>query len=146
MASTDNCRRQQYDRGWTWPPTCRAEIRSKTGSDHPAKFVTDADRRAFSLADNRIAELSTWDRKLMTEELTVLFEGGYELEITGFSTADLDFSVPEQRPKMPSEEVELPDPDSLAVCCSGDLWHIGEHRLYCGDAPQGGQLGNATRA
>lgn len=99
-----------------------------------AKFLTDADQRAFSLADNRIAELSTWDRKLMTDELTVLFENGYELEITGFSTADLDFAVPEQPPEEFVDEVVLPDPEAEAVSRRGDLWLIGSHRLYCGDA------------
>ncbi len=99
-----------------------------------AKFLTDEDRRAFALADNRIAELSTWDRKLMTDELTVLFENGYELEIAGFSTADLDFAVPEQPPEVPVEDVFLPNPEAEAVTRLGDLWHIGVHRLYCGDA------------
>ena len=99
-----------------------------------AKFLTDADRRAFALADNRIAELSTWDRKLITEELTVLFENGYELEITGFTTADLDFSIPEQPTDETIEEVILPDPETEAITRRGDLWRIGSHRLYCGDA------------
>lgn len=101
-----------------------------------AKFLTDEDRRAFALADNRIAELSTWDRKLMTDELTVLFENGYELEITGFSAADLEFSVPEQLPEevIETDSVMLPDSDTQAVTRLGDLWRIGVHRLYCGDA------------
>ena len=61
-----------------------------------AEFMTAADRRAFALADNRIAELSGWDQNLLAEELTILFEGGYEFEITGFTTADLDFALPEE--------------------------------------------------
>lgn len=97
-------------------------------------FVTDADRRAFAIAENRIAELSGWDTKLLTEELTVLFEGGYELEITGFTTADLDFAIPEPVKADEVEQVELPDRKARAVSRHGDLWLVGPHRLYCGDA------------
>ena len=95
-------------------------------------FATDADRSAFVIAHNRLAELSGWDDKLLAEELNILFEDGYDLEITGFSTADLDFSIGEQAPS--EEAVELPDPSAVAVSRLGDLWHIGLHRLTHGDA------------
>lgn len=97
-----------------------------------AEFLSEADRRAFALAENRIAELSGWDDKLLAEELNALFDGGYNLEITGFTTADLDFSVPEADDK--HEEVELPAPDAAAVSRLGDLWLIGPHRVLCGDS------------
>lgn len=99
-----------------------------------ARFLADADRRAFALAENRIAELSSWDEDLLANELSILFDGGYDLEITGFSTADLDFSLPEEAVKDKAEEVELPDLDARPVSCEGDLWRIGPHRLYCGNA------------
>ncbi|MBK6411624.1 MAG: ParB N-terminal domain-containing protein [Sphingopyxis sp.] len=99
-----------------------------------ARFLTDADRRAFALAENRIAELSSWDEDLLANELSILFDGGYDLEITGFSTADLDFSLPEEVVKDKAEEIELPDLDVRPVSCEGDLWRIGPHRLYCGNA------------
>lgn len=99
-----------------------------------AKFLTDADRRAFALAENRIAGLSGWDDTLLAEELNILFEDGYALEITGFSTADLDFAIPAEPEADEDEPVELPAPDSDAVSKVGDLWQIGPHRLLCGDA------------
>lgn len=98
-----------------------------------AKFLTDEDRRAFALAENRIADLSGWDDELLSDELSILFDGGYNLEITGFSTSDLDFSVPEEPVKNEPEEVELPSCEP-AVSREGDLWLIGPHRLMCGDA------------
>ena len=94
-----------------------------------AKFLTDADRRAFALAENRIAELSGWDDKLLADELSILFDGGYDLEITGFSTADLDFAVDELSANEP-ESVELPDLDSPAVSRLGDLWQIGPSSAF----------------
>ena len=99
-----------------------------------AKFLTEADRRAFALAENRIAQLSGWDDELLAEELTILFEGGYNLEITGFSTSDLDFSIPETKPKEEPELVELQDPAAPVVTRVGDLWLSGPHVAYCGDA------------
>lgn len=99
-----------------------------------AKFLTDNDRRAFALAENRIADLSGWDDEMLSGELNVLFEDGYELSITGFSTADLDFSLPEEEAQEEPDEVELADPDAQPVSRVGDLWEIGPHRLYCGDA------------
>jgi DNA modification methylase len=98
-----------------------------------AEFVSDADRRAFALAENRIAQLSGWDEDLLGEELAFLFEGG-KLEITGFTTADLDLSLPDQAKKDKVEQVELPDPATAAVSREGDLWLLGQHRIYCGDA------------
>lgn len=99
-----------------------------------ARFLTDADRRAFALAENRIAELSSWDEDLLANELNILFEGGYDLEITGFTTADLDFAQGDGKPAENAETVELPDPNSPSVSQVGDLWQIGPHRLYCGNA------------
>ena len=52
-----------------------------------AQVLTDDDRRAFALAENRIAHLSSWNEDLLAAELEHLFDGGYELEITGFSPA-----------------------------------------------------------
>lgn len=111
-----------------------------------ADLLTEADRRAFALAENRIAQLSGWDDKLLAAELTFLFDGGYELEITGFTTADLDFSLPEQKVADTAETVELPDPASATVTRPGDLWLIGPHRLYCGDARDAASYETLLRA
>lgn len=98
------------------------------------KFLSEADRRAFALADNRIAELSGWDENLLSEELTFLLEDGFELEITGFSLSDIDLSIGEAPPE--EEQVGLPDQGQFEVSRPGDLWLIGPHRLYCGDSRQ----------
>lgn len=98
------------------------------------QFLSETDRRAYALAENRIAELSGWDDDLLAEELTFLFEGGFDLEITGFSTSALDFSIPAAAAATEPEEVELPDPSDQAVTMPGDLWTIGPCRLLCGDS------------
>ena len=96
------------------------------------KFVSEADRRAFALADNKIAEMGEWDPELLKGELEYLFEQDYDLDFTGFSVADLDLGlVPTDEPEPP---VEPPDPAACTVSRPGDLWLTGQQRLYCGNA------------
>lgn len=96
-----------------------------------ASFMTDADRRAFALAENQLATLAGWDDDILQAELKGLFEEGYELEITGFSVGDLNIAaVPDGAPK----DSEIPPLPLNPVSRVGDLWLIGGHRLYCGDA------------
>lgn len=99
-----------------------------------AEFLSENELRAFALAENKLAELSVWDEAVLAEELQILFDGGFDLQITGFSTADLDFAIPEPAADGEPEQVELPDPKTDAVTRAGDLWQIGPHRLICGDA------------
>jgi DNA modification methylase len=98
-----------------------------------ARFLTESDRRAFVLAENRISDLSGWDENMLAAELNILWEDGYELEITGFSTANLDFALPEEKQAAPAEPPELPANGPM-VSREGDLWEVGPHRIYCGDA------------
>jgi DNA modification methylase len=97
-----------------------------------ARFLSEADRRAFALAENRLSDLSSWDQDKLNAELEFLFEQDYDLDVTGFSVADLDFSVGEESGT--EDPVELPSPDTKAVSRPGDLWLIGPHRLYCGNS------------
>lgn len=95
-------------------------------------FLSEEDRLAFVIGDNRLAELAEWDDALLKDNLAELFGAGFDIEITGFSTADLDFSMDVSASD--EEPIELPDGDEVAVSRAGDLWLIGPHRLYCGDA------------
>ncbi len=97
-----------------------------------ARLMTEADRRAFALTENRLSDLSGWDQDLLSAELEYLFDEDYDLSITGFDFGDLDIGVSEKSAK--EEPVELPEPDARAVSRPGDLWLIGPHRLYCGNA------------
>ena len=97
-------------------------------------LMSEEERRAFALADNRLAELSGWDEVVLAEELQVLFDGGFELQITGFSTADLDFSLAKDDGSEDVEEVEVPAPSGTPVSRLDDKWQVGPHCLICGDA------------
>lgn len=97
-----------------------------------ARFLSEADRRAFALADNRLSDLSEFDDGLLAAELEFLFEQDYDFSVTGFGLGDLDLSIGTNAE--PEDSVELPDADAVAVSRTGDLWLIGPHRLYCGNA------------
>lgn len=97
-------------------------------------FLSETDRRAFALAENRLAELGGWDQELLTEELNWLFDNDYDIDITGFTLADMDFSIGSAGLATDPELVELPDPNAAAISQPGDLWIIGPHRLYCGNS------------
>jgi len=100
-----------------------------------AKLLSEADRRAFALSDNRLSELSSWDQEILSGELELLFESDFDISTIGFSTADLNFALVDEEAKpAKAEKVELPDPAAQAVSRVGDRWDTGPHRLYCGDA------------
>lgn len=112
----------------------KAAVHKLGYEDLPAvrvRFLTEADRRAFALAENRLAELGGWDDALLKAELEFLFEADYEISVTGFELKDLDFSI-----DTPTQEelVEVPALDETAVSRPGDLWVVGPHRIYCGNS------------
>ena len=99
-----------------------------------ARFLTPEDRAAYALADNKLAELSPWKDGVLAKELNALVAKNYDLGVTGFSLADLDFSLPGEVVPEVAESVELPEPGAAAVSRVGDIWLAGAHRLYNGDS------------
>ena len=102
--------------------------------------LSPAERRAYMITDNRLAELAGWDRALLASELKGLLELQFDdIELTGFSLGEIDGLLDGavgRKAEKPGREDELPA-NSLqgpAVCKSGDLWLLGSHRLLCGDA------------
>jgi DNA modification methylase len=102
--------------------------------------LSAAERRAYLIADNRLAELAGWDRDLLAIELQGLVEIQFDdIELTGFSLGEIDQILDEAAEKTapePAREDDIPagslgDP---AVSRAGDLWVLGSHRLLCGDA------------
>ena len=92
--------------------------------------------RAFRLADNRLAENASWDRSALALELSELtgLVLDFELELTGFETAEIDLIVDEPAAKPDAaDQCPMPDPDG-AVTRAGDVWQLGPHRLMCGSA------------
>jgi DNA modification methylase len=95
------------------------------------RFMSEADRRAYAVAANRLAELSDWDDDLLKAELEFLFDQDFDISVTGFDLGDLDLGFSTVADEAPADPV---DPVGPAVSRTGDLWQIGPHRLYCGNA------------
>lgn len=93
------------------------------------EHLTAAQRKAYMIADNRLAEKSRWDDALLDACLQKLFDAGFDLRLTGFGEYRLSDAL--ARDAAP----EVPDGGSeIDRCKPGNLWQLGAHRLLCGDA------------
>lgn len=99
--------------------------------------MTEAERRAYIIADNRLAECAGWDDGKLASELAAIagLDSAFDLAITGFDGGELE-KLLEQVAGEPSGEEEVPeiDPDAPLVSRTGDVWIMGTHRLIVGDA------------
>lgn len=97
--------------------------------------LSEEDRRAYILLDNAAAEQSGWNKGAVRTELQGLFDLGYDVELTGFTTLQIDtfLNIGEE---LEEEEppVEIPAETAEPITRMGDLWTIGKHRLLCADA------------
>lgn len=100
--------------------------------------LSPAERHAYVLADNKLALNAGWDREILAIELQALVDLEFDIEVTGFSLAEVDFALDEARDARPdsgdAEDDEVPAVCGEAVSFSGDIWLLGRHRLLCGDA------------
>jgi DNA modification methylase len=99
--------------------------------------LSDAERRAYVLADNKLALNAGWDRETLAIELQALVDLDFDVELTGFSLAEVDFALIEAEQSDPDNlgtpEDSVPEVDGPPVTRMGDVWHVGRHRLICGD-------------
>jgi DNA modification methylase len=99
--------------------------------------MTEAERRAYIIADNRLAECAEWDDARLASELAAIasLDADLDLALTGFDGGELE-KLLEQVAAGPKEPDELPpiDPDAPLVSRAGDIWILGRHRLIVGDA------------
>lgn len=95
--------------------------------------------RGLILADNKLAESAGWDRKLLSIELQHLLtvDETFDLTVTGFQMGEIDLILQEHAGEETQEEVADIDSTEPAVTRVGDLWHLGKHRLLCGNALDG---------
>lgn len=101
------------------------------------RHLSEDERRAYIIADNRLAELAGWDRDILSIELQHLYEApsdAFQVEITGFDGAELDALLAGQDDDAGDNENDVPDLPDRAVTVAGDIWQLGPHRLICGDA------------
>ena len=101
--------------------------------------LTEAEKRAYVIADNRLAEKAGWDADILAIEFETLFEIApeFDLTVTGFEIAEIDLIIQgddnEAEPDA-LDDVALPDTDTASVTRLGDLWQLDRHRVLCADA------------
>jgi len=99
--------------------------------------LSESQYKAFLIADNRLSENSSWDERLLGEQLKVLsgLELDFDLDVIGFETAEIDVLIDGlETISEPDPDDRLPAVETAAVSVSGDLWQLGKHRVLCGDS------------
>jgi ParB-like chromosome segregation protein Spo0J len=106
--------------------------------------LTPAQKRAYLIADNKIAEQAGWDREILAIELGELTEllpaQGFDVSLTGFETAEIDVLLADMATSKQEQEESLPDLPENPVTRPGDLWLLGKHRLLTADAQDAANL------
>jgi DNA modification methylase len=97
--------------------------------------LSDTQRKAYILADNRLALNAGWDNDLLKLELQELEIEGVDLEMLGFSKEELDGLLNSLEPTEGlTDEDAVPEPPEEPITKPGDIWILGKHRLMCGDS------------
>lgn len=100
--------------------------------------LSPEERQAYVLADNKLALNAGWDQDILAIELQALIDLDFDVTLTGFSLAEVDFTLDAARERDPEAppgvEDEIPSIAAEAVTRMGDVWMLGRHRLICGDA------------
>jgi DNA modification methylase len=100
--------------------------------------LSEAQRRALVIADNRLALNAGWDEEMLRIELAALREVDFNLDLTGIAEAELARLLAEQEAFAGlTDEDSAPGLPEVAVTATGDLWMLGNHRLLVGDATAG---------
>ena len=111
------------------------------------EHLTEAQARAFTIADNRLNETSEWDHQLLGKQLEILSDSDldFNLEVTGFEIREIDCFIENLTPAtegVAKAADAIPDFHGRPVTRAGDCWNLGRHRVYCGDA--GGESAYTT--
>ena len=100
-------------------------------------YMTEAEKRAYVLADNKLALNAGWDDDLLVAELGALISEDldFDIGVTGFSIPEIDALMDTVAPEEPGDPADEDVPDAVpARVQPGDVWQLGQHRLICGDA------------
>ena len=102
--------------------------------------LTEAQKKAYVIADNKLALNAGWDDEMLAVELTDLKDMGFDLDLTGFSTDEIEALLAPVGTEGLTDEDEVPSIPEQPKSQRGDVWLLGEHRLMCGDSTQADDL------
>lgn len=96
---------------------------------------TDEQKRAYVIADNKLAMNAGWDDALLKMELFDLKEAGFDFDLIGFNADELEKLLGGSgTPQGLTDDDYVPEPPAEPVTKLGDVWVMGKHRLKCGDS------------
>jgi DNA modification methylase len=99
-----------------------------------ADHLNETEKRAYAIADNKIALNAGWDDELLKVELESLRADGVDLHNLGFTEEEFNHLIDELDPAPRIDDDSLPEAPVAAVNRTGDIWQLGDHMLLCGDA------------
>ena len=104
--------------------------------------LTEAQKRAYVIADNKLALNAGWDEKMLALEFKDLQDMGFDLELTGFGLGDIDELLAEldATTEGKTDADSTPDVQAEVISKIGDVWVLGKHRLMCGDSTDAGSV------
>src|SRR4051794_39807975 len=101
---------------------------------HVATDMTEAQIKAYRIADNQTASIAEWDYDLLPVELTDLKEMAFDLSLLGFEDDELAKLLDGDAAAGLTDPDDIPGPPDEAITKPGDLWILGNHRLLCADS------------
>ena len=96
--------------------------------------LTDAQKRAYVIADNKLALNAGWDEAMLKLELADLKALNFDLDLTGFNTDEIDALLAEKGTEGLTDPDDTPEPPVEPVTRLGDVWVCGQHRVMCGSS------------
>ncbi|MFY9827933.1 MAG: DNA modification methylase [Rhodoplanes sp.] len=98
--------------------------------------LSEIEKRAFIIADNKLAETAVWDPDVLRSELQVFTDLNidFDFSVIGFETAEVDIILEHVADDADDNIPPSLDPNHQAISRGGDLWRAGQHCIYCGDA------------
>ena len=103
--------------------------------------LSEAQRRAYVIADNKLALNAGWDEDLLKLELSALDKIGFDLSVVGFDADELSgLVIDEDIAGGLTDEDDVPEVAEIPISKQGDIWLLGEHRVMCGDSTNGGDV------
>lgn len=124
---------------------CRVMAAQKLGLETvptvTATGWTEAQKRAYVIVDNRLAENAGWDVEMLKTEFADLDDLGFDLSLLGFDESEIDDLLADTDATEPlTDPDEIPEPEEMPVTRTGDIWTLGNHRLMCGDSTNGADV------
>lgn len=98
--------------------------------------LTDAQKKAYVIADNQLALNSGWDLDMLKLEVESLKDMEFNIDLLGFEDDFLDGLFPQEEVEGLTDEDAVPEPPETPVSVLGDIWQLGDHRLMCGSSTE----------